>query len=573
MFTEIRRPSLAEKVKAAKEFMEIVSSTMGPGGRPFALNGSFQDISKLIKNQVDQYRVDDKIINRDGVTLAMVTCFEDPYKNMVSKVMREAAREVLKEIGDGTTTSIVLTWAILDAVKNELGGVGLEEPNYYEIQSGIYDAVETICKKVGEASDKDVTKGKLISIATISSNGDKGFGSVIGKLVYKVGKDGSISIHESMTGETYTEVDQGYSFPLLPRQNDYLGNSDCLELDNPLFVLIEKPIESYEQIKPLLDVWHGKYSKVVVLENGRRATTYERPLVIYAESIKGAAFATLLLNWRNKGVPVYVLRPQVGLDPFVRFEILKDLKGVTETDNIFSDLAGANIEKFGSDYPPGNGHKEFGTSQKVYIYKDRILVTLSKEEQEIRGEWINARVDHLRSEAKKEVNPHLVASMNHRVARLTCGFGRIYVHGNSDTELDYNKSVADDAYKAALHAFDGISAGGGATLFVSSYHLTAFDTMDSFAIGNNALYKACSKPLEILCNRLNKNPDEAMRPLIGSIGIRSGMVYDFKANSLKHMSECGIVDPTKLVCATLRKSASVACQILLHDVFLNIVND
>jgi chaperonin GroEL len=572
MHTKISRPTLAEKVEAAREFMEIVSSTMGPGGRPFALSGTFQDISKLIKNQVDQYRVDDKLINRDGVTLAMVTTPKDPYKSMVAKVMREAAREVLREVGDGTTTSIVLTWAILNAVKEQIDSLALGDINYYDIQSGIYAAVEDIIAKVEASSDKEVTKGKLISIATISSNGNKEFGTTIGKLVHNVSRDGSISIHESMTGETYTEVDQGYSFPLLPRQNDYLGNSDCLELDNPLFALIEKPIESYEQLKPVLDAWHGKYSKTVMLDNGRRVSTYERPLVIYTETIKGAAFATLLLNWRNNNVPVFVLRPQVGLDPFMRFEILKDMKGVTDTDNIFSDLAGSNIEKFGGDYPPGNAYKEFGTAKKAYIYKDRILVTLSEEEKESRISWINDRVDHLRAEAKKESNPHLATAINHRVARLACGFGRIYVHGNSDTELDYNKSVADDAYKAALHAYDGISAGGGATLLVSSYHIKEQEE-DSYGVGYTALHLACSKPLEILCKRLNKNPDDAIGALIGSMMNRSGMVYDFKVGGLRHMTECGIVDPTKLVCATLRKSASVACQILLHDVFLNIVKD
>ena len=498
------------------QLADTVKITLGPKGRNVVLDKKFG--APLITN--------------DGVTIAKEIELSDPFENMGAQLVKEVATKTNDAAGDGTTTATLLAQALVrEGMKNVTAGA-----NPMVLKKGIQKAVDTAVKAVVANSQKVNGSADIARVATVSC-GDEVIGNLIAEAMEKVSADGVITLEESKTAETYTEVVEGMQFDRGYISPYMVTDTDKMEavLDDALLLITDKKISNIQEILPLLEQ---------IVQSGKK-------LLIIAEDIEGEALTTLLLNkLRGTFTCVAVKAPGFGDR---RKEMLQDIATLTGGTVITSDL-GLELKDTTVD--------QLGTARQVKIEKENtIIVDGSGDKEAIKG-----RVAQIRQQIETTTSDFDREKLQERLAKLAGGVAVIKVGAATEVEMKEKKLRIEDALAATKAAVEeGIVAGGGIACMNAIPAVAEFvDTLEGDAkTGAKIVLKALEEPL---------------RQIVANAGLEGSVICDNvkKANKVGYgfnalteeytdMVSAGIVDPTKVTRSALQNASSVAAMVLTTE--------
>ena len=502
--------------RGINQLADTVKITLGPKGRNVVLDKKFG--APLITN--------------DGVTIAKEIELEDPFENMGAQLIKEVSTKTNDVAGDGTTSATVLAQAMInEGLKNLAAGA-----NPMTMKKGIAKAVDAAVAAIRENSQPVSGSGDIARVGAISS-GDEHIGELISEAMEKVSQNGVITIEESKTAETYSEVvegmqfDRGYLSPYMATDTEKME----AVLDDALILITDKKVTNIQEILPLLEQ---------VVKAGRK-------LLIVAEDIEGEALATIILNkLRGTFVCVCVKAPGFGDK---RKEMLQDIAILTGGQVISSDLG---MELKDADI------SLLGQARQVKVTKENTVIVDgagSGEEIKARIAQINAQIETTNSEYDKE-------KLQERLAKLAGGVAVIKVGAATETEMKEKKLRIEDALNATRAAVEeGIVAGGGSAYVMASKaadELTAALEGDE-KTGAAMIAKALKAPIMQIAANAGLEGAVILNKVYESDEPNFG--YDAANDVYGNMIAMGIIDPTKVCRSALENAASVASMVLTTE--------
>ena len=469
------------------------------------------------------------IITKDGVTVAQSIFLSDPVENMGAQMIKRVASKVVEEVGDGTTTSVVLAQAIAkEGLKYVTSGY-----SPVDLKAGIDKAVAIAVDSLKEASlpiGKDI--GTIEHVATISANNDKEIGSLIANAMKKVTKEGVITVETSQGTDTYVDVvegvkvDRGYLSPYFINNQEKMN----VELNDPYILIYDQTISNIQSLMPVLEP--------VVQQGGS--------LLIIAEDIDGEALSTLVVNKVKGGVKVSAIRaPSFG---DMRTDELEDIATLTGGTLITEDV-GLTLEKFTIDM--------LGRADKITIDANSTIIIGGKGDKKD----IKSRVKQLRSNLKIDKES---IYLKQRLARLAGGVAVLYVGAASEIEMKEKKDRIDDALEATRAAIEeGIVTGGGIALYNAGKDVIerAITINQGESLGVELLVKSLQAPVRQIANNAGMAGGEG----VVSISQGKGFGYNAKTGEYEDLMKAGIIDPTKVTRVALESAASVAGMLLTTE--------
>ena len=502
--------------RGINQLADTVKITLGPKGRNVVLDKKFG--APLITN--------------DGVTIAKEIELEDPFENMGAQLIKEVSTKTNDVAGDGTTSATVLAQAMIhEGLKNLAAGA-----NPMTMKKGIAKAVDAAVAAIRENSQPVSGSGDIARVGAISS-GDEHIGELISEAMEKVSQNGVITIEESKTAETYSEVvegmqfDRGYLSPYMATDTEKME----AVLDDALILITDKKVTNIQEILPLLEQ---------VVKAGRK-------LLIVAEDIEGEALATIILNkLRGTFVCVCVKAPGFGDK---RKEMLQDIAILTGGQVISSDLG---MELKDADI------SVLGQARQVKVTKENTVIVDgagSGEEIKARIAQINAQIETTNSEYDKE-------KLQERLAKLAGGVAVIKVGAATETEMKEKKLRIEDALNATRAAVEeGIVAGGGSAYVMASKaadELTAALEGDE-TTGAAMIAKSLKAPIMQIAANAGLEGAVILNKVYDSDEANFG--YDAANDVYGNMIAMGIIDPTKVCRSALENAASVASMVLTTE--------
>ena len=454
------------------------------------------------------------VITKDGVTVAESVVLLHPVENIGATLIKQAARNTVREAGDGTTTSTVLANSLLKITNKHL-----DEEKVRELKAGIISGAN----KVKIYLDKTSTpvKGQMLqNVAIISCNNDKELGVKIGEAYEKVGKNGIVLMEESDTNETYVDFVEGVQFDSGLKSTHLITDKDkhTAVLDDPYVLIVSSPIPNIRKIQSVLE--HVIKSK--------------RSLLIVAD-MEQQPYATLLSNKVKGNIKVNI----VDVPGF----------GLTKQDTM-DDLAlltGAMIinEELGDDLDLINPDVLGSVKKAVTDEKSTVL----QIEQSVD---VTHRVEEVTKSIETETNPFFKKKLEQRLSMLTGKVGIVYVGADSEVELKEKKDRVEDAIHATKAAYkEGIVAGGGIALLNAANNLKAKNK------GEEILFEAIKAPYYTILD--NAGIIEIKKQTIKNRGI------DVKTGKEVNMIKAGIIDPVLVTKSALKNAVSVVTTIVSAD--------
>ena len=495
---------------------DTVKITLGPKGRNVVLDKKFG--APLITN--------------DGVTIAKEIELEDAYENMGAQLVREVATKTNDAAGDGTTTATLLAQALVrEGMKNVAAGA-----NPMVLKKGIQKAVDTAVSAIVANSKTVSGTSDIARVATVSS-GDETVGNLIAEAMEKVSSDGVITIEESKTAETYSEVvegmqfDRGYVSPYMCTDTDKME----AVIDDALILITDKKISNIQDLMPLLEQ---------IVKTGKK-------LVIIAEDVEGEALATLLVN-KLRGVFTCVAVKAPGFGDR-RKEMLQDIAILTGGEVISSDL-GLELADTTMD--------QLGQAKQVKVQKENTIIVDGAGDSDA----IKARVAQIRAQIETTTSDFDREKLQERLAKLAGGVAVIRVGAATEVEMKEKKLRIEDALAATKAAVEeGIVAGGGTACLNAIPAVAAL--VDSTSGDEKTGVSIVCKALEEPVRQIAKNAGLEGSVIIDKIVNMDKVGYGFDAYNEKYgdMIEAGIVDPTKVTRSALENAASVAAMVLTTE--------
>lgn len=503
-------------MKGIDQLADTVKITLGPKGRNVVLDKKFG--APLITN--------------DGVTIAKEIELDDPFENMGAQLVKEVSIKTNDVAGDGTTTATLLAQALIrEGMKNVTAGA-----NPMMLKNGIQSAVDTAVAAITGNSHEVNGSKDIARVATVSS-GDEFIGSLISEAMDKVSSDGVITVEESKTAETYSEVvegmmfDRGYIAPYMVTDTDKM----VADLDDPYILITDKKISNIQEILPVLEQ---------IVQSGKK-------LLIIAEDVEGEALTTLVLNkLRGTFTCVAVKAPGFGDR---RKEMLQDIAILTGGQVISADL-GLELKDTTID--------QLGHARQVKVDKENtIIVDGAGDSSEIKSRvnQIRVQIENTTSEFDKE-------KLQERLAKLAGGVAVIKVGAATEIEMKEKKLRIEDALAATKAAVEeGIVAGGGVALMnaipavAKEVEKAAGDEKTGMAI----VLKALEEPLRQIV--VNAGLEGSV--VVEKVKEANKVGYGFNALTQEYtdMVPAGIVDPTKVTRSALQNAASVAAMVLTTE--------
>ena len=503
-------------LRGVDKLANTVKITLGPKGRNVVLEKKFG--APLITN--------------DGVTIAKEIELENPAENMGAQLVREVATKTTDAAGDGTTTATILAQALIrEGMKNVAAGA-----NPMVLRKGIFKATEAAVNELTAQSKSVNGRDDIARVGAISA-GDEAIGNLIADAMDKVTSDGVITVEESKSAETYSEVVEGMQFDRGYLSPYMVTDTEKMEavLDDCLILITDKKISNIQEILPLLEQ---------IVQSGKK-------LLIVAEDVEGEALTTLVLNkLRGTFTVVAVKAPGFGDR---RKEMLRDIAILTGGTVVTSDL-GLELKDAGI--------AELGRCRQVKVSKENtIIVGGAGDKQEIsdRVKEIRQALDVCTSEFDKE-------KLLERLAKLAGGVAVIKVGAATEVEMKEKKLRIEDALNATKAAVEeGIVAGGGVALInVMTAVESVIATLEGDEkTGATIVLKALTVPMKQIAD--NAGLDGSV--IISKIRESGKIGYGFDAYGEKFcdMLETGIVDPAKVTRSALQNAASIASTVLTTE--------
>ena len=502
--------------RGVNQLANTVKITLGPKGRNVVLDKKFG--APLITN--------------DGVTIAKEIELEDAFENMGAQLIKEVSTKTNDVAGDGTTTATVLAQSMIsEGLKNLAAGA-----NPMVMRKGIQKATQAAVEGIKAISQPVSGSKDIARVGTISS-GDELIGSLISEAMEKVSQNGVITLEESKTAETYSEVvegmqfDRGYLSPYMATDMDKME----AVIDDALILITDKKISNIQEVLPLLEQ---------IVKAGRK-------LLIIAEDVEGEALATIILNkLRGTFTCVCVKAPGFGDR---RKEMLQDIAILTGGTVISSEL-GMELKEATLDM--------LGQAHQVKVTKENTTIVDgagSSEEIKARTAQISRQIETTTSEYDKE-------KLQERLAKLAGGVAVIKVGAATETEMKEKKLRIEDALNATRAAVaEGVVPGGGTAYVIASKaaeaEVAALEGDEK--TGAAIVAKALKAPIMQIAANAGLEGAVILNNVAGSTSSTYG--YDAANDQYGDMIELGIVDPTKVCRSALENAASVASMVLTTE--------
>ena len=501
-----------------------VKITLGPKGRNVVLDRKYG--APLITN--------------DGVTIAKEVELEDAFENMGAQLVKEVATKTNDVAGDGTTTATLLAQALVrEGMKNVAAGA-----NPMVVKKGMQMAVDAAVKAIKANAQPVKSSSDIARIATISA-ADEFVGKLIADAMEKVTADGVITIEESKTSETYSDVVEGMQFDRGYISPYMVTDTDKMEavIDDAYILITDKKISSIQEVLPLLEK---------ILQAGSK-------LVIIAEDVEGEALSTILVNkLRGTFTCVCVKAPGFGDR---RKEMLQDIAILTGGQVITSDLG---LELKDTDIPM------LGRAKQVKITKETTtIVDGAGDKDSIKG-----RVAQIKSQIEETTSEFDREKLQERLAKLAGGVAVIRVGAATETEMKEKKLRIEDALAATKAAVEeGCVAGGGVALLNAIPEVEKLlDTDDAdLKTGVNIVVKAIEEPVRQIARNAGLEGSVIVNEIVNKN--KKGYGFDFGKEEYVDMFKKGILDPAKVTRSALQNAASVAAMVLTTESLVTDIPD
>ena len=463
------------------------------------------------------------IITKDGVTVAKEIEFEDPVENLAVKMMKEASDRTATSAGDGTTTAIVLTEAIIKEGMRLID----REPNINtsQLARDISKISEDVIKSLDKSSKK-VSGDTLRDVATISTNNDKDLGKMIADAYGDLGKDGKLTVENSKTEDTYIDItkgikiDRGYSSKLFINNQ---RNDECI-LDDVHILMTDMEITNILQIEGVLKPIINQNKKLLIIGNCTSNVTNTLAANVVQNNLK-------LCN---------IIPPSFG---YKTNELMSDI-ALAVGAKYFSESQGDNIGMLSMD--------DLGHADKIVVGKNETIIIKESE----RTEDIQTRIEELKVQRDNNTNKNEKDFIDERISLLTGKVGVIYVGANSDIEQKEKYDRVEDAVCAVRSAIEeGILPGGGIALL-----RCAEDLGDGHA--SDVLYGALIAPIQQILTNAGEDVKEIRDKVCSCADVPKNYGYDVKNKVYGDMYEMGVIDPAKVTKNALKNAVSVATTIL-----------
>ena len=501
-----------------------VKITLGPKGRNVVLDRKYG--APLITN--------------DGVTIAKEVELEDAFENMGAQLVKEVATKTNDVAGDGTTTATLLAQALVrEGMKNVAAGA-----NPMVVKKGMQMAVDAAVKAIKANAQPVKSSSDIARIATISA-ADEFVGKLIADAMEKVTADGVITIEESKTSETYSDVVEGMQFDRGYISPYMVTDTDKMEavIDDAYILITDKKISSIQEVLPLLEK---------ILQAGSK-------LVIIAEDVEGEALSTILVNkLRGTFTCVCVKAPGFGDR---RKEMLQDIAILTGGQVITSDLG---LELKDTDIPM------LGRAKQVKITKETTTIVDGAGDKDS----IKARVSQIKSQIEDTTSEFDREKLQERLAKLAGGVAVIRVGAATETEMKEKKLRIEDALAATKAAVEeGCVAGGGVALLNTIPEVEKLlDTDDAdLKTGVNIVVKAIEEPVRQIASNAGLEGSVIVNEIVNKN--KKGYGFDFGKEEYVDMFKQGILDPAKVTRSALQNAASVAAMVLTTESLVTDIPD
>ena len=503
-------------LKGVNQLADTVKITLGPKGRNVVLDKKFG--APLITN--------------DGVTIAKEVELEDAFENMGAQLVKEVATKTNDVAGDGTTTATLLAQALVrEGMKNVTAGA-----NPMVLRKGVQKATEVAVDAIEKNSHKVSGTKDIARVAAVSSSSDE-IGQLIADAMEKVTADGVITVEESKTAETYSEVvegmmfDRGYITPYMATDTDKM----VAELDDPYILITDKKISNIQEILPLLEQ---------VVQSGKK-------LLIIAEDVEGEALTTLILNkLRGTFTCVAVKAPGFGDR---RKEMLVDIATLTG-GQVISEELGLELKD--------TQLSQLGHARQVKVDKENTIIVDGAGN----SEEIKSRVSQIRAQIETTTSDFDREKLQERLAKLAGGVAVIKVGAATEIEMKEKKLRIEDALAATKAAVEeGIVAGGGTALIDAIPAVKAYvDSAEGDEkTGAAIVLKALEEPVRQIAINAGIEGSVIVEKLKNDGKV--GFGYNALTGEFQDMIEAGIVDPTKVTRSALQNASSVASTILTTE--------
>ncbi len=512
LFGEEARRALERGIN---QLADVVKVTLGPKGRNVVLDKKFG--APLITN--------------DGVTIAKEVELEDPFENMGAQLVKEVATKTNDIAGDGTTTATLLAQALIqEGMKNVAAGA-----NPMIVRKGVQKAVDAAVAYVQGASEKVKGKEDIARVAAISA-ADESIGVLIADAMEKVTGDGVITVEESKTAETYSEVvegmqfDRGYITPYMVTDTEKME----AVLDDALILITDKKIANVQEILPILEQ---------IVQAGKK-------LLIIAEDLEGEALSTLIVNkLRGTFTCVAVKAPGFGDR---RKAMLEDIAILTGAQ-VISEEVGLDLKEATIDM--------LGTARQIKVQKENTIIIDGAGD----AAAIRDRVGQIKKQIEETTSDFDREKLQERLAKLSGGVAVIKVGAATETEMREKKLRVEDALAATRAAVEeGIIPGGG-TAFVNAMDDVAklIETLEGDEkTGACIVLKALEAPVRQIAFNAGLEGSVIIDKIKSSA---KGIGFNALKGEYVNMLEAGIVDPAKVSRSALQNAASVASMVLTTE--------
>ena len=502
--------------RGVNQLADTVKITLGPKGRNVVLDKKFGT----------------PLITNDGVTIAKEIELEDAFENMGAQLIKEVSTKTNDVAGDGTTSATALAQAMInEGLKNLAAGA-----NPMTMRKGIQKATTAAVEAVKEASQPVSGSKDIARVGTISS-GDELIGTLISEAMEKVSRNGVITIEESKTAETYSDVVEGMQFDRGYLSPYMVTDTDKMEavIDDALILITDKKISNIQEILPLLEQ---------IVKAGRK-------LLIIAEDVEGEALATIILNkLRGTFTCVCVKAPGFGDR---RKEMLQDIAVLTG-GQVISEELGLTLKDATIDM--------LGRARQIKVTKENTIIVDGMGDPQA----IKDRVSQIRAQIGVTTSEYDKEKLQERLAKLAGGVAVIKVGAATETEMKEKKLRIEDALNATRAAVEeGIVPGGGTAYVIAA---KAADKLVSTLEGDEKTGAAIiAKALRAPIMQIAANAGLEGAVILNNVYNSDSANYGFDAANDQYgdMIEMGIIDPTKVCRSALENAASVASMVLTTE--------
>ena len=502
--------------RGVNQLADTVKITMGPKGRNVVLDKKFG--APLITN--------------DGVTIAKEIELDDPFENMGAQLVKEVSTKTNDVAGDGTTTATLLAQAIIrEGLKNLAAGA-----NPMVMKKGIAKATATAVEAIKANSKKVNGSDDIARVGTVSS-GDETVGKLIAEAMEKVSNDGVITVEESKTAETYSEVvegmqfDRGYITPYMVTDTEKME----AVLDDALILITDKKISNIQELLPILEQ---------VVQSGKK-------LLVIAEDVEGEALSTLIVNKLRGTLNVVCVKAPGFGDR--RKEMLEDIAVLTGGTVITADM-GYELKEATMDM--------LGRARQVKVSKENTIIVDGAGSSEA----IKNRTNQIRSQIETTTSDYDREKLQERLAKMAGGVAIIRVGAATEVEMKEKKLRIEDALNATRAAVEeGIVAGGGTAYVnaVSAVEKLLDETEGDEKTGVRIIAKALTEPMRQIATNAGIDGSVVLENV--KKADKTGYGFDAYNEAYVDMISAGIVDPTKVTRSALENAASIAATLLTTE--------